>query len=256
MGVTQILALALALGVAGCNRAVIKVETEPGDAVVIVNDAPARGNRWSIKEGLQAQIVATWPDGEQVRAKMAVERDAIVKLRRDGDPDNLTGGWLLAASGPRGQAHLRPPEPKPGDEAVAPPTPEPEPEAPPADADEAFARARTLFGEGQKAFELADYDLAISKFREAYELIRSAPSADTAEILTNVIFNLAVVYEKSYELTPETERLRKAKIMYGQYDEQMGQLVPDWQKSSEHADVQARIRALEARIDKIEAGKK
>lgn len=245
-GFGRALSLSLALAL-GCNRAVIKIETEPGDAVVIVNEAPARGDRWSIKSGSPAEIVATWPAGEQVRATLAVERDAVVKLRRDGDPDKLTGGWLLAASGPRGQANLRAPvdELTPGEPA----------EPPPETADDAFARARELFAAGQKAFELADYDLAIASFKEAYELIRGAPSGDTAEILTNVIFNLAVVYEKSYELTPEPERLRKARIMYGQYDEQMGQIVADWAASAEHQEVLARIKAVEAQLAELDKKK-
>lgn len=247
-----VLAVGLLLGLSGpaCNRAVVQIETEPGDAVVVVNDNPARGDRFSIRNGSPAEIVATWPQGEQVRATLAVERDVVVKLRRDGDPDKLTGGWLLAASGPRGQAHLNPP---PADPDVAPDevTPEPEP-APEMTTEEAFARARKLFVEGRKAYELAEYDQAIGLFKEAYELIREHPSPDTAEILTNVIFNLAVVYEKSYELTPETERLRKARIMYSQYDEQMAQLVDGWSSSNEAGEVRARIRAIEARLEKLE----
>ena len=248
LGVATIVALAAL----GCNRAVLKVETEPGDAVVIVNDVPRRGDRWSLKTGTPAEIVATWPEGEQVRATLAVERDVVVKLRRDGAADKLTGGWLLAASGPAGQANLKPAE---EDEDEAAPPQEVTP-PPPETTEDAFARARKLFTEGQKAFELADYDLAIANFKEAYELIRESPTDDTAEILTNVIYNLAVVYEKSYELTPKTERLRKARIMYRQYDEQMAQLVEGWSSSAEAGDVRARIRALEGRIETLDAAAK
>jgi len=254
LGLATIVALTTALA---CNRAVLKVVTEPGDAVVIVNDVPKRDDRWSLKTGTPAEIVATWPGGEQVRATLAVERDVVVKLRRDGAADKLTGGWLLAASGPAGQAYLRD---KAEDEAeeVEEPEPEPEPEKviPPPTPEDVFARARELFSEGQQAFELADYDLAIGSFKAAYELIRESPTDDTAEILTNVIFNLAVVYEKSYELTPETGRLRKARIMYRQYDAQMAQLVEGWGKSAEARDVRARIRAIEARIDTLDAAAK
>ncbi len=254
LAVAGLLALTTALG---CNRAVLQVETEPGDAVVIVNDVPKRGDRWSLKSGTPAEIVATWPQGEQVRATLAVERDVVVKLRRDGADDNLKGGWLLAASGPSGQANLKPPEDEDQDETspeeVA---PEETPQPPPETTEDAFARARKLFTDGQKAFELADYDLAIANFKEAYELIRESPTEDTAEILTNVIYNLAVVYEKSYELTPKTERLRKARIMYRQYDEQMAQLVEGWGSSAEAGDVRARIRAIEGRLETLDAAPK
>jgi hypothetical protein len=67
-------------------------------------------------------------------------------------------------------------------------------------------------------------------------------------MLGAVIFNLAVVYERSYEVTPDPERLRRARVMYRQYDEQMASIQANWAKSSEHADVLARIRALEARL--------
>ncbi len=252
LGVATVVALATALG---CNRAVLKVVTEPGDAVVIVNDVPKRGDRWSLKTGTPAEIVATWPEGEQVRATLAVERDVVVKLRRDGAADNLKGGWLLAASGPSGQANLKAsPEDEDTDEAAPAEEVSPPPET--ETTEDAFARARKLFTEGQKAFELADYDLAIANFKEAYELIRESPTDDTAEILTNVIYNLAVVYEKSYELTPETERLRKARIMYRQYDEQMAHLVEGWSGSAEAGDVRARIRAIEARLESLDAGAK
>jgi len=247
------LGLCASLALAGCNRAVIQVETEPGDAAITINKEPSRGDRWSLKKNTPVKIVATWPDGQQVRAELAVERDVTVTLRRDGDPDHLTGGWLLAASGPRGQANLATAPAKEDAEepaaVVVAEDPPPEESTP-----DAFARARELFAEGQKAFELADYDLAIANFKEAYELIRSSPTEDTAEILTNVIFNLAVVYEKSYELTPQTERLRKARIMYSQYDEQMAQLVEGWGTSAEAGDVRARIRAIEARIEALPAG--
>jgi uncharacterized protein involved in type VI secretion and phage assembly len=63
-----------------------------------------------------------------------------------------------------------------------------------------------------------------------------------------VIFNLAVVYERSFEVTPDPERLRRARVMYRQYDEQMAAIVPGWAQSAEHTDVLGRIRALEARL--------
>ena len=51
-----VLAVGLLLGLSGpaCNRAVVQVETEPGDAVVVVNDnmknVPAvAGNDWPLR---------------------------------------------------------------------------------------------------------------------------------------------------------------------------------------------------------------
>ena len=134
----------------------------------------------------------------------------------------------------------------PGPDTAPPPGPPPGTVTPgPADP---MAEARKLYDAGQKAYELTDYDVAIEKFRAAYELIRSSTDPAAPEILGNVIFNLAVVYERSYEVKPDVERLRRARVMYRQYDEQMSTIVPKWGQSAEHADVLARIRAIEARL--------
>ncbi len=256
----------------GCHRAIVRVKATPSNPetppAITIEEVPKRDNRWSLKKGQPVDIVATWPQGEQVRARLAVERDVLVVLRRDGHPpgdDN--GGWLLAASGPRGQAHLKSTDDDDDDSSTSDPKADkaegdpktPEPTEKPAEkektTEEVFAQARALFNEGQQAFELADYDLAIARYKEAYELIRRSPTKDTAEILTNVIYNLAVVYEKSFELTPEPERLRRARIMYRQYDEQMAGLAENWGSSSEASEVRARVRALDARINALPAGK-
>lgn len=243
--------LALSLGglaPAACNRSVIKVETEPGDGVVSIGGKPSKDNRWSLKAYSAAEIKVVWPDGAVVTSTLAADRDALVKIRKDGAP-KAVGGRFLAARGPSGLAlgieAPPPPDAKAAKAGVEAPPPEPD----------AFAQARQLFADGQRAYELAEYDQAIAKFKEAYELIRQAGSADSAEILTNVIFNLAVVYEKSYELIPEVERLRKARIMYGQYDEQMGQIAADWGASAEHQEVQARIKAVEAQLAELDKKK-
>ena len=236
-----VVALALALA-SGCGRHVVKVEADPGGAVVTVNGAPAKENRWSSKDSL-ADVVATWPDGAQVRTRVTVLGDVVIKVRRDGDPSGLKAP-ILAASGPRGVAVIEGQPTVKGAGAAPAPTG--------GDDDALFAQARALFEEGQRAYELADYDASIAKFQEAYAVIRRSQSPDVAEILNNVIYNIAVVYEKSFELRPEAERLRKARIFYQQYDERMGQLVGDWSQSQEHVDVVARIRAIEARLGEVE----
>ena len=271
-----LLAVLGVLASGGCNRAVVRVQASPSNPetppVITIEEVPQRDNRWSLKKGESVDIVATWPEGEQVRARLAVERDVLVVLRRDGKPnsDDRYDGWLRAASGPRGQAHLKSIANKHPDSdddpnaasktdpktAKGDPQPQESPQEPKKPTtEEVFAQARTLFSEGQQAFELADYDLAIKRYKKAYELIRQSPTKDTAEILTNVIYNLAVVYEKSYELTPEPGRLRRARIMYRQYDEQMADLAENWDSSNEASEVRARVRALDTRINALPAGK-
>lgn len=235
-GASKIVALALALAGAGCTRYVVRVETEPAGAEVTVNGSTKKDNRWSVPGDEETTLQARWPDGKEVTARVIVDRDSQVLLRKDGDPGQIVGARLPLAMVP-GPA----PEAGAGTTTPPPPTVTPGPGDP-------MAQARKLYEAGQKAYELTDYDVAIEKFKAAYELIRGSDDPSAPEILGNVIFNLAVVYERSFEVTPDPERLRRARVMYRQYDEQMAAIVPRWEKSAEHADVLGRIRALEARL--------
>lgn len=240
-GALAVLGLVL---VAGCGRHVIKVETDPGDAMVTVNGSPSKENRWSTKDSL-ADVVAMWPDGTSVKTKVTVFDDVVIRVHKDGDPAGLKAP-ILAASGPRGVAVI---EGQPTVKGLS-------AGSPAGGGDDAiFAKARALYEEGQRAYELADYDVAIGKFQDAYSLVRQSQSPDTAEILSNVVFNIAVVFEKSFELKPDPERLRKARIFYQQYDQRMSELVADWAQNPEHADVLARIRAIEVRLAEVEKKK-
>ncbi|HEY8376781.1 MAG TPA: hypothetical protein VIK91_09845 [Nannocystis sp.] len=244
-------ALLAVLGVGpGCARYVVRVETEPAGAAVTVNGSTSRENRWSLSGDEPATLLAKWPDGKEVTAQVVIDRDATIVMRRDGEPGQIVGARVVAMAAaptaPLGATTAPPPAP-PGttDPGLAPPPPV---TVTPGPADP-MARARQLYDEGQKAYELTDFDVAIEKFRAAYELIRSSDDPAAPEVLAAVMFNLAVVHERSYEVKPDPERLRRARVMYRQYDEQMASITPNWAKSSEHAEVLARIRALEARLE-------
>ena len=238
----------LTMATAGCTRYVVRVETDPVGAEVTVNGSLNRENRWSVADDEPVELLARWPNGEQVGAKLHVDHDATITVRRDGDPDQVLGGRLVGMApdlGP-GPAPVATMDPHTGPQAPQAPQPPPATVLPgPADP---MQKARKLYDEGQKAYELTDFDVAIEKFRASYELVRSSNDPAAPEVLGAVIFNLAVVYERSYEVQPDPERLRRARVMYRQYDEQMASIQPGWAKSSEHADVLARIRALEARL--------
>ncbi|MDC0721597.1 tetratricopeptide repeat protein [Nannocystis bainbridge] len=232
----------------GCARYVVRVDTDPTGAEVTLDGNTSREQRWSVSGGDEpATLLARWPDGKQVAAQVYIDRDSKITLRRDGEPGQVVGARVV------GMAPSPPPAPTPPDPGAAPPDPQlggplPPPTTVTPGPGDPMAKARKLYDEGQKAYELTDFDVAIAKFRAAYELIRSSNDPAAPEVLGAVIFNLAVVYERSYEVTPDPERLRRARVMYRQYDEQMASLQPGWAKSSEHADVLARIRALEARL--------
>lgn len=209
----------------GCARYVVQVEATP-EARVTLNGGTGRGDRWSVAPESAAEIVAVWPDGQRLATALVVDRDVRVVLRKDGDLAQVIGGRLLGATAvPVGPA--------------APVVPV---------AEDPMTRARGLAEAGQKAYELTDYDEAIARFKAAYELIHGSEDPRAPEILGNILYNLAVVYERSFEVTPDPERLRRARVMYRQFDEQMATLVKAWAGSAEHADVQSRIRALDARL--------
>jgi tetratricopeptide (TPR) repeat protein len=244
-------ALLLALGLGGCSRYVVKVDTDPAGAAVTLGGSPQKDNRWSVPTDSAVQLVATWQGGKRIATALTVDRDIHVLLRRDGDPAQIVGarapGVPAAPVGP-----ASPPDPvptipiNPGDPSTTSPPTSPTPSNPPSG--DPMARAKALADAGQKAYELTDYDEAIANFKQAYELIRDSKDPKAPEILGNILYNLAVVYERSHEVKPDPERLRRARIMYKQFDEQMAALVQNWSSSAEHADVLRRIRALDARI--------
>lgn len=217
----------LVLG-AGCSRYVVQVEAEPAGAKVRLNGQAGRGDRWAVAQDSAVELVAEWPDGQRLATGLMVDRDIAVILRRDGDRSQVVGarqvGGQLAAPAP----------------VVAAPVE--------LSSDQKMEKARELAAAGQKAFELTDYDVAIDRFKEAYALIGDSQDPKAPEILSNILYNLAVVYERSHDVTPEPERLRRARVMYRQFDEQMAGLVQGWATSAEHADVLARIRAIDARL--------
>lgn len=233
----------------GCTRYIVKADSDPAGAAITLGNAAAKGDRWSVPTDSVAEITATWPDGQRIAAALVVDRDMHVLLRRDGDPARVVGARLAGQD----------PAPTPADpdpDAPVTDAPPPVPTIPidagasaAAPANDAMAQARQLADAGQKAYELTDYDDAIAKFKQAYELVRDSKDPKAPEILGNILYNMAVVHERSYEVKPDAERLRRARVMYKQFDEQMASLVPNWSATAEHADVLRRIRALDARLD-------
>lgn len=245
---------ALLLVLEGCTRYVVKADSDPAGATVTLGGSAGKGNRWSVPSDQTAEIAATWPDGQRMATALTVDRDMHVLLRKDGDPAQVVGARLAVAPTPT-------PTPAPTDTTTAPvPTlpinPGAAPATPPSSGPEGrgvsdtMTRAKALADAGQKAYELAEYDEAIAKFKQAYELIRDSKDPKAPEILGNLFYNMAVVYERSYDVKPDAERLRKARVMYKQFDEQMASLVQSWSSTAEHADVLRRIRALDTRLDK------
>lgn len=246
------LSLLPALLLVGCTRYVVKADSDPAGATVTLGGSTGKGNRWSVPSDHTAEIAATWPDGQRMATALTVDRDMHVLLRKDGDPAQVVGARLAVAPTPTPVTNTGTPAAVPTlpiNTGAAPATPAPSgPEG--RGVSDPMTRARALADAGQKAYELAEYDEAIAKFKQAYELIRDSKDPKAPEILGNLFYNMAVVYERSYDVKPDAERLRKARVMYKQFDEQMASLVQSWSTTAEHADVLRRIRALDTRLDK------
>jgi hypothetical protein len=220
----------------GCGSGrVVKAQVEPAQGAIVALDGDEkRQNRWVVDPGPH-QIDVTWPDGTRITQIVEVRRDVLLVLTKEG----RAGVEGIDQAPPA--AATPDPAPATGPEPVAEPTPA-----------EAFARAKELFQAGQKAFELAEFDSAIENFKGAYELLSSAESKEYRSILVQVVYNLAVVYERSYDITPEVERLRRAKVMFENYDREMSRTDPKWSGSREQEELRVHLQELGQRVVSIE----
>lgn len=121
-----------------------------------------------------------------------------------GDVDATAGDE--PGSEPESDVEAEPdPEPEPEPEVAPDVGPEAEPE------DDANKDPRTLFGEGQDAYDLGKYGVAVAKFELAFEL-----SSEPA-----LLFNIGQAYWQWYSIEPDIEHLRKARKLFENYDRQM-----------------------------------
>jgi hypothetical protein len=229
----------LVLACGGCGGKVVRARAEPAkDAVIAVDGREKRQNRWVVSPG-EHQVDVTWPDGTRISERFEVRRDIFLVLHHDG-----RAGAVEGVDQPRRTVAAAP---APGPAPVAPAVPS---ELGPK---ERFERAKALFSQGKKSFELAEFDAAIESFEGAYALLSDAESADYDEILVQVKYNLAVVCERSYDVTPEVERLRKARVMFQNYDRDMSRTDPKWAGSKEQQELRTHVQELEKRVEHIES---
>lgn len=225
---------------AACGGKVVKAQANPADGVVIALDGDEkRSHRWTVDPG-EHQIDVTWPDGTRISEMVEVRRDIMLVLNREGRAGAVEGID----------------QPKPGEKTEADAGTEAGGETPGGDVEltpeQAFAQAKELFQDGKRAFELAEFDSAIEKFKGAFALLADAESPDYETIKAQVAYNLAVVYERSYDITPDVERLRRARVMFQNYDTMMSRVDADWAGSREQEELRLHVGELEDRVAKIE----
>ena len=149
--------------------------------------------------------------------------------------------------------HAAPPETEtetdavfPGDEpnperpiepAIEPPpeAPEPEPEPPAPDpSEDAGKSAPQLFAEGQDAYALGHYAVAIAKFEHAFEL-SGAPA---------LLFNIGQGYWQWHAVDADVEHLRRARKLFQNYDDLMR-----GDEGYDPAEVKAILAAIDAQLE-------
>jgi tetratricopeptide (TPR) repeat protein len=105
------------------------------------------------------------------------------------------------------------------------------PEETEVDADE--QRAQKLYEEGERAYRLGDFGLAIEKFKAAYE----------ASSRPQLLYNVGLAYKRNYEVTSDVADLRAAKAVLNNY-------LVEIEKDPEVGD-EEEIRELVDEIDRL-----
>ena len=98
-----------------------------------------------------------------------------------------------------------------GEDEPGVPEPEAEPEPDAADEDAARTEAIEAFRSATRSYELGRYEAAIAGFERAWELTE-APQ---------LLYNLGQAHRKHFDVEPDVEHLRRAKVFFENYDKRM-----------------------------------
>ena len=136
-----------------------------------------------------------------------------------------------------GTAFAAQPEAAPAEDTAVPEDGEPPEDSAPPPQDPDRERAAALFEQGSSDYTLGNYPSAIEKFEEAYRLSNEP----------EMLYNLGQAYWKSYDVEPSVDVLRKARVLFLNYQKILG-------NGGEHSDeVETFIGKLEAQIEGLGA---
>jgi len=123
---------------------------------------------------------------------------------------------------------------------AAEPTPEPEPSTTDGDGDAPNDNetAAWAFREGSDAYELGHFAEAAAKFGIAWELSHKVP----------LLYNLGQAHWKWFDVDPEIEHLRQARLAFTNYDKRM-RLTDDYDPT----EIEDNLKAIQKQIDEEEA---
>lgn len=123
--------------------------------------------------------------------------------------------------------------------------------APAADEEAQLAEAREMFERGRSKYDTFDYEGAIDVWQQAYAKVPQSQ----AGVRNAMVYNIALAQEKAFDVDKDVAHLRQAVLLLEQW---VGSYKAMFKKTPEtEAEVgkaQKRIKDLNARIKRIEAG--
>ncbi len=128
---------------------------------------------------------------------------------------------------------------------------DPEAEATPAQ-DENLAKAQELYAEGQTKYETGDYEEAVALWKQAYAQLPN--NQDSQRIRHALVYNIASAELKSYQVSQDVTRLRKARVLLQDYLAGHRKLYGDAEDAkADRAEVEARLAEIEKMLEEAEA---
>lgn len=103
-----------------------------------------------------------------------------------------------------------------------------------------------LYDEGRALYETADYDGAIAKWTEAYAMV--GDSAESAEIRSTLIYNLASAHEAAFDIDGDLTHLTKSKVLLERFDQSIDELYAGEAIAIERQRVVERLAGIDAKL--------
>ena len=121
-----------------------------------------------------------------------------------------------------------------------------------------YEEAKRLYQEGKVAYQLANYDVAIEKFEQAFALLSGSDDVGAFESQSIIVRNLSLAHQKAFELSKNGVNLQKAQILLRTYATQLENIEPSESFPQESIDkeldkTQSRIAEIEGQLAALEA---
>jgi hypothetical protein len=120
-------------------------------------------------------------------------------------------------------------------------------EAPVDDLQARLKKAEELHERGKASFDTADYEGAIELWTEAYAAVPDVPEG--AAIKAHILYNVGAAREREFEANGDVAQLRRARIVFVQFETIIEDLYPDPAAAAEERKrVEAKIAELDQKI--------